>query len=112
MAALPYVLNTSLADLAGTWLELRCCGGVVYFPLRLLARAAHPQSRLRDVLPQLRCKRCHDRPATVALIEDPAGQHGYIVMNAQAGTDEFMSGQITLTGYLIPSSAGLQEEKR
>jgi hypothetical protein len=38
-----------------------------------------------------------------------AGQQPYIDMNAQPGSFEFMSGQITLTGYLIPSGAGLQE---
>ena len=29
---------------------------------------------VRDALPRLRCQACHDRPATVALIENPAGQ--------------------------------------
>jgi hypothetical protein len=38
-----------------------------------------------------------------------AGQQPYIAMNALAGSFEFMSGQVTLTGYLIPSSAGLAE---
>ena len=43
----------------------------------LLAGAARTQAGPRDVLPRLRCQACHDRPATVVLIENPAGQaHG------------------------------------
>jgi hypothetical protein len=30
-----------------------------------------------------------------------AGQQPYLVMNAQAGGFQFMSGQVTLTGYLV-----------
>ena len=71
MAAPPLVLDTSLSDLGGTWLQLCCCKGTTYMPVRLLAGCARPQARLRDVLPRLRCKDCHDRPARVALIESP-----------------------------------------
>ena len=77
MVAPPFVLNAPLADLAGTWLRLECCKGTPFLPLRLLAGPTRPQARLRNVLPRLRCKNCHGRPATVVLIENPAGQaHG------------------------------------
>ncbi|MEJ0047860.1 MAG: hypothetical protein WDN04_18370 [Rhodospirillales bacterium] len=62
MDAPPFVLNTRLAELHGTWLQLSCCKGTTYLPVRLLAGAAPPHARLRDVLPRLRCKDCHDRP--------------------------------------------------
>lgn len=77
MVAPPFVLNTPLANLSGTWLQLECCRGTTYLPLTLLIGAARPKARLRDVLPRLRCQECHDRPATMALIESPAGHaHG------------------------------------
>jgi hypothetical protein len=73
----PFVLNAQLADMKGTWLALACCKGVTYVPLKLLAGAAHPTARLRDVLRRMRCKDCHDRPASVLLVEDPAATgHG------------------------------------
>ena len=60
------------------WLALTCCKGMTYVPIKLLAGAAHPKARLRDVLPRLRCNTCRDRPAEVALIENPSalGQGG------------------------------------
>ena len=74
MVAPPFVLNTPLAALKGTWLRLECCRGTTFLPVNLLIGAARPKARLRDVLPRLRCQACHDRPATMALIENPAGQ--------------------------------------
>jgi hypothetical protein len=71
------VLNTPLADLAGTLLRLACCRGTTYLPLRLLVDAARPRARRHDVSPRLRHPACHDKPATVAPIENPAGpEHG------------------------------------
>jgi len=72
MAPPTFALNAPLADLGGTWLALRCCKGLTYVPVNLLAGAAHPEARLRDVLGRMRCKACHDRPASIALIENPA----------------------------------------
>jgi hypothetical protein len=40
------VLLATLPDLAGTWLQLCCCRGTVYVPVRLLAGAMPPQARL------------------------------------------------------------------
>jgi hypothetical protein len=40
------VLLATLPDLAGTWLQLCCCRGTVYVPVRLLAGATPPQARL------------------------------------------------------------------
>jgi len=74
MVAPPLVLNTRLSDLGPAWLQLCCCKGTTYLPVRMLAGADPPKTTLRDVLPRLRCQVCHDRPATLALIEDPAGQ--------------------------------------
>lgn len=38
-----------------------------------------------------------------------AGQQPYFVMNAQSGGFEFMSGQVTLTGYITGANTSLDE---
>ena len=93
MVAPPFVLNTPLADLAGTWLRLECCRGTIYVPLTVLIGAARPKARLRDVLLRLRCQECHDRPATVALIEGPAFGFLGAVLFARNGTHFALSGR-------------------
>src|SRR5665213_2482645 len=75
-AAMPppaFVINATLADLSGTWLEVQCCHGTTYLPLRQLADSKPSTARLRDVLARLRCSRCRARPATLVLVENPAG---------------------------------------
>jgi hypothetical protein len=74
MPGLPdVILSTSLGRLDGAWLEVRCCGGTSYPPLRMLARRYGGQHRVAEVVDRLRCQRCHGRPALVALVENPAG---------------------------------------
>ncbi len=66
-----------LADMDGTWLALTCCNGVTHVPVRLLAGAAHPTARLRNVLARMRCRDCRDWLAAVSLAENPAATgHG------------------------------------
>jgi hypothetical protein len=67
---LPLVARAS--DLAPWWLELRCCKGITYLPLRLLAEGGRGDAVLQDLLPRLRCRVCGDEPATVALVESAA----------------------------------------
>jgi len=69
-----FVLNATLADLSGSRLEVPCRKGVAYLPLRQLAASKPENTRLRDVLARLRCSRCGSRPATLMLVEDPAGE--------------------------------------
>lgn len=54
------------------WLEVRCCRGTTYVPLRLVG-ASHPGLALADLVVRLRCRICGDKPHSVALIENPAG---------------------------------------
>jgi hypothetical protein len=49
MVAPPFVLNTPLAELAGTWLRPECCRGTTFLPITLLIGAARAKARLRDV---------------------------------------------------------------
>ena len=68
----PLPLSARLSDLALWWLELRCCKGTTYLPLRLLAEGGRGDAVLQDVLPRLRCRVCGDEPATIALVESAA----------------------------------------
>jgi hypothetical protein len=61
-----------LSDLVPWWLELRCCKGTTYLPLRLLAESGRGDAVLQDMLPRLRRRACGDQPATVALVESAA----------------------------------------
>jgi hypothetical protein len=73
MSPLPaLILAARLQQLVGTWLEVRCCAGTRYLPLRMLA-AEHGAARtVDDVMRRLRCERCCGLPELVALVEDPA----------------------------------------
>jgi len=65
-------LDSTLAESAGYWLEIRCaCGAVSFQPCKLLAKRYAPDLHLNDVLARLRCQQCGSRPATVALVERP-----------------------------------------
>jgi hypothetical protein len=68
-----FLLNATLADLSGTWLEVRCFKGTTYLPLRIVAASKPENARLRDVLPRLRCSKCQVRPSMLVLVENPAG---------------------------------------
>jgi hypothetical protein len=64
------ILAARLADLTDSWLEVRCCRGVTFLPLR---RLAMDHGGRRDVVARLRCHHCRAHPALVALVGDPAG---------------------------------------
>ena len=70
------ILACSVRSLRRYWLEVRCgCGRSGGIPLRLMAA----NRTIADVLVQLRCERCHQRPTSVAVAENPAGRaHGVI----------------------------------
>jgi hypothetical protein len=66
-------LAARLADLTDAWLEVRCCRGVAFLPLRQLAMDHGGARRVREVVAHLRCGHCRAHPALVALVGDPAG---------------------------------------
>jgi len=67
------ILAARLADLTDSWLEVRCCRGVAFLPLRRLAMDHGGGRSVREVVARLRCHHCHAHPALVALVGDPAG---------------------------------------
>jgi hypothetical protein len=67
------ILAARLADLTDAWLEVRCCRGVVFLPLRQLAIDHGGGRSMRDVVVRLRCRHCRAHPALVALVGDPGG---------------------------------------
>jgi len=67
------IVAARLTDLTDTWLEVRCCRGVAFLPLRRLATDYGGDWRVRDVVTRLRCRHCRANPALVALVEDAAG---------------------------------------
>jgi hypothetical protein len=75
MPGLPdLILSATLAQLSEDWLEVKCCRGTTYLPLRLLARDRGPNRPVGDVVALLRCQHCRQPPAEVALAEDATGQ--------------------------------------
>jgi len=53
------ILAARLADLTDSWLEVRCCRGVAFLPLRRLVMDHGGGSRrVRDVVARLRCRHC------------------------------------------------------
>jgi hypothetical protein len=67
------ILAARLTDLTDSWLEVRCCRGVAFLPLRRLAMDHGGGRSVREVVARLRCRYCHAHPALVALVGDPAG---------------------------------------
>lgn len=64
---------SSLRDLSGWWLDIRCrCERATAYPLRLMAAEQPHNPRICDVLPRLRCRSCGGRPARVQLVDNPA----------------------------------------
>jgi hypothetical protein len=69
------ILACSVRRLRRWWLEVRCGCRVAYLPLRIMvANRELAGATVADVLVQLRCEKCRQRPITVALVNDPAGQ--------------------------------------
>ena len=67
--AAAYVQGARLADLEGYWLEVQCCGGMTLIPLHMLIQRRGRDTRLRDVMAKLACKRCHRAPRLAYLNE-------------------------------------------
>jgi len=69
-----HLLDACLQDLRGWWLGVRCepprCHRVAYLPFKLLSRT-RGRSRLRDILPKLKCEGCGGRPAHVWVVDHP-----------------------------------------
>jgi hypothetical protein len=69
------VLACSIRRLRRWWLEVRCGCRVAYLPLRMMAaNRGLAGATLADVVVQLRCEKCRQRPIAVALVNDPAGE--------------------------------------
>jgi len=63
-------LALSLSVLAGCWLYIQCCKGVVIYPVRLMA-SRHGDRSLSDALDRLRCLACGGALSSVWLCETP-----------------------------------------
>jgi hypothetical protein len=62
-----------LPEPIGWWLEIRCAyGRTTYYPCWLKASQMSSRTILDDVLPRFRCEGCNGKPATLALIDNPA----------------------------------------
>jgi hypothetical protein len=57
------------------WLVIRCqgCPKVTLLPARMLAKKLGSPTKLRDVLPRLKCSECGSAPRSVELCEDGGG---------------------------------------
>jgi hypothetical protein len=73
-------LASSIGELAGCWLGLRCsgCTKSTYAPLKLMASRHGGRRRLRDVIDRLRCEHCKSSPASAWLLDHPieSSTHG------------------------------------
>ena len=64
------VMQATIADLDGYWLELQCARhGTTMMPVRLIQKRQGGTHRLVDVLARLTCKICHRPPAFAWLNE-------------------------------------------
>jgi rubredoxin len=73
--------DSTLAQLSAWWIEVRCDGcRTVYLPVKMLLRDGwHPSRRAAEIAVRLRCRRCQERPASVALVDSPQlGAAGYV----------------------------------
>jgi hypothetical protein len=69
-----FLLDVPLPALSAWWLRVACddCGGrSAAIPLRLIL-SDRPRARFGDVLRDLRCRQCRQRPARVTLVSDAA----------------------------------------
>jgi hypothetical protein len=66
------LIACSVRSLRRHCLEVRCGCRTVHIPLRLMAAGGAAGLTLADVLLRLRCEKCGERPASVALEEDAA----------------------------------------
>ncbi len=73
-------LRTTLVEVLGCWLGLRCAGCTKsgYLPLRLIANKHGSRCVIRAVIERLRCSRCQSGPASVWLVDYPVegSEHG------------------------------------
>lgn len=58
----PFLQSHRLLDWPDTVLELRCCKGVTFYPVRLLAQRSGDLT-FAQVLARLRCKKCGLKPS-------------------------------------------------
>ena len=66
------VLQATLTELDGFWLEFRCgCGRVTTPPVRLVIGRLGRERRLHDIIARATCRRCGARPAFAYLNETP-----------------------------------------
>jgi hypothetical protein len=63
--------TTTLAELDGWWIELRCGCRVVYMPCKLLARDRGGHHQAGEIARRFRCRDCGGRAVAPALTADP-----------------------------------------
>lgn len=63
--------STTLAELDGWWIELRCGCRVVFQPCKLVARDGYGRHQVGDVARRFRCRDCGERAQAPALTNDP-----------------------------------------
>jgi hypothetical protein len=63
-------LAARLSDLITCWIEIRCCKGMVDYPVRLMLRR-HADRTLAEAVDQLRCRQCRGRPHAAWLKQVP-----------------------------------------
>ncbi len=71
--------SSTLAAAAGWYFETRCRCRLVFHPVTLLLKDMPASRRIGDVAGRLRCRRCGERPGSVALVDEPqASAPGFI----------------------------------
>lgn len=69
------VLAARPASLRGYWIKIGCsCGFRAALPMQMIAEdPLRAPMTIADILLRLRCKACHERPETAALVDDARG---------------------------------------
>lgn len=68
--------TTTIAELDGWWIELRCSCRVVFQPCKLLARDGFGRHQAGGVARRFRCERCGQRAERPSLTNDPQALYG------------------------------------
>ena len=63
-------LSIELAELDSAWLRIGCSGRWTVIPVSRLAESRGTHTRLVEILPKLRCRRCGQAPDEIELTDD------------------------------------------
>jgi hypothetical protein len=64
------IFASSLAEHETHWLEIRCCGGLVQYPIRLLLQR-RVKGTVAEVVRRLKCKKCGNPPHEISMADRP-----------------------------------------